>query len=105
MNGAYRVPGANEVLNTDLQTRRVFRLVFFLRSGHVEYPKSLVVKPISSGMKTGGLVIKVVYLGVGKFGGGLGSVWVEEGDRFRLSNGWQGGRLPSASGVLRVATS
>lgn len=47
MNGAYRVPGANKVLNTDLQTRRVFQLVFFLGSRHVEYPKSLVIKPIS----------------------------------------------------------
>ncbi len=63
MNGAYRVPGANEVLNTDLQTRRVFRLVFFLRSGHVEYPKFV-------GDENGWFSDKSGYLGVGKLGGG-----------------------------------
>ena len=39
MNGAYRVPGADEVLNTDLQTCRVFRLLLFLRSRHLEYSR------------------------------------------------------------------
>lgn len=82
-----------------------FGLSSFLGRAMLSTPSPWLSNLFRRGMKTGGLVIKVVYLGVGKFGGELGSVWVEEGDRFRLSNGWQGGRLPSASGVLRVATS
>ena len=39
MNGAYRVPRADEVFNTDLQTCRVFQLLLFLRSRHLECPK------------------------------------------------------------------
>ena len=45
VNEAYRVPGANEVLNADLQTGRVFRLVLFLRSRHL---KSLALLPCSN---------------------------------------------------------
>ncbi len=44
MNGAYRVPGADEVLNTNLQTRGVFRFLFFLRSRHVEHLRYLTRK-------------------------------------------------------------